>query len=254
MQTWEGTLTSLQFVSLLEGEFFPKWMRTLHSWLTNAGPAGPDFGEVEAWYRGWKSTFPQAAQTHPAVEAHFKRALGMMNAVVQGLDALAFLRQPGMPADVSYKHVVEHRRLEQRAKEQARVSAAAASRAEAEVAERLRAQRRGGGGDTEADEGSISFKEVVESFAETNGIEFVPNVRRGRQDGNQVYSFGRANVYINQNVVFAQGEGPEKRQQWDPISLQALLERVRRKPKPKRAKPPPPPAAPPAAAAAMDLD
>ena len=53
---------------------------------------------------------------------------------------------------------------------------------------------------------------------------------------------------------FAQGEGPEKRQQWDPISLQALLERVRRKPKPKRAKPPPPPAAPPAAAAAMDLD
>ena len=48
-QAWEEMVSELHFVSLLEGEFFPKWMHTLYAWLTNSGDAGPDFGEIEAW-------------------------------------------------------------------------------------------------------------------------------------------------------------------------------------------------------------
>jgi hypothetical protein len=54
----------------------------------------------------------------------------------------------------------------------------------------------------DADE--VSFKELIERFAAMKNVRFVPNDRRERQNGKQVYLFGRVNVYMENRCIFAE--------------------------------------------------
>jgi len=71
---------------------------------------------------------------------------------------------------------------------------------------------------------NVSFREVVESFAEQNGIEFVPKI--GKQiDGKQIFMFANASIYIEHDVVFCNLGGTSS---WSPIALEDLLQIVQR--------------------------
>ena len=65
----------------------------------------------------------------------------------------------------------------------------------------------------------VVFKEVVESFAELNGIAFAPKVGK-THDGVQVWAFGKALLYMDNNVLFVQQ--PESKK-WVPVSLEELV-------------------------------
>lgn len=80
---------------------------------------------------------------------------------------------------------------------------------------------------------SLSFREVVEAFAERNNVEFTP--RHGKfYQGKQLWLFGRVVCYMDNNVMFAMsmataGErkrslaAGEEEKSWMPVDLEELL-------------------------------
>lgn len=85
----------------------------------------------------------------------------------------------------------------------------------------------GGAAGTGGQRTKLTFKDVVEMRAHKAGFDFVPNVRRGRHDGNQVYSFGNLQVFINSGVVFVEQSGAANRGVFQPVSLDELMDRAR---------------------------
>uniref|UniRef100_A0A914KN32 G-patch domain-containing protein n=1 Tax=Meloidogyne incognita TaxID=6306 RepID=A0A914KN32_MELIC len=69
-----------------------------------------------------------------------------------------------------------------------------------------------------------SFKQLVESSAISNGIQFFPQ-RSKFHDGKQVYMFGDFSVYMDGTVLFYYSP---PRRQWLPASLNVLLEMCRK--------------------------
>uniref|UniRef100_A0A1I8B7U2 G-patch domain-containing protein n=1 Tax=Meloidogyne hapla TaxID=6305 RepID=A0A1I8B7U2_MELHA len=70
-----------------------------------------------------------------------------------------------------------------------------------------------------------SFKQLVESSAISNGIQFFPQ-RSKFHDGKQVYMFGDFSVYLDGTLLFYYSP---PRRQWLPASLNQLLEMCRNK-------------------------
>eukprot|EP01111_Echinosteliopsis_oligospora_P010607 TRINITY_DN3349_c0_g1_i2.p2 TRINITY_DN3349_c0_g1~~TRINITY_DN3349_c0_g1_i2.p2 ORF type:complete len:280 (-),score=54.33 TRINITY_DN3349_c0_g1_i2:555-1394(-) len=79
---WHGLVPLHHFVTLLETEFFTKWLNVLHVWLSN----NADYDEVTAWYLGWKNMFGRYDDIvkHDRIRAKFNLALEAMNQVVTG--------------------------------------------------------------------------------------------------------------------------------------------------------------------------
>lgn len=70
-----------------------------------------------------------------------------------------------------------------------------------------------------------TFREVVEEFCLQESIPFVPRTTGAwtHVDGKQVFLFGTIPVYLDSDVVFVH----EGKDQWEPTSLESLLERAR---------------------------
>ena len=79
---------------------------------------------------------------------------------------------------------------------------------------------------------SLSFREVVEAFAERNSVEFTP--RHGKfYQGKQLWLFGGVVCHMDNNVMFAMpmttaGErkrslAGEEEKSWTPVDLEELL-------------------------------
>jgi hypothetical protein len=82
---------------------------------------------------------------------------------------------------------------------------------------------------------SVSFKEVVERFAENSGIEFFAKSGKGPAD-RQLYQFGPCVCYIEHDVLFIHSSTIPKNLQkrkdvynkeWSPIDLEELLSLIK---------------------------
>jgi len=56
VMSWVDMIPHTSFVTLLEKQFFPRWLQVLGTWLS--GPS-PNYYEVTSWYQGWKALFSQ---------------------------------------------------------------------------------------------------------------------------------------------------------------------------------------------------
>jgi len=63
----------------------------------------------------------------------------------------------------------------------------------------------------------LTFKEIIEKLASELGYLFVPTKRTF--DSKVVYSFGKASIYIDKNLLYCQKQG-----KWIPIGIENLLE------------------------------
>ena len=72
---WYSLIPHINFISLLRGEFFDRWLRVLINWLL----LSPDFMEVSEWYSGWKSVFPESLLQDTDIMEPFNKALNLMN-------------------------------------------------------------------------------------------------------------------------------------------------------------------------------
>eukprot|EP00898_Chlorokybus_atmophyticus_P006958 jgi/Chlat1/7263/Chrsp58S06898 len=198
--TWATAVPIHHMVAIFEQSFFPAWHQVLYHWLSNA----PNYDEVVRWYQGWKSLFPVDLQAHERIRAQFTMALDMMNQAVSGVA----LTQPGAIEHVSYLRATEQRRMEaqQAAPPPPRSQPVAPS--------------------TAADAGSyqaaheMSFKELVEHFAQQNDVQFLPKVGRWHE-GLQVYGFGMVSVVLDKVLQVIKAQVGDR---WAPTSLEQLLE------------------------------
>lgn len=196
---WRQLVPDANFLALLLGEFFPKWHRTLLMWLTSRN--GCDYSEVSAWYTGWKSLFPEDLVNNPHIREQFNRALVWMQQSLSDTSSLTMVL--AQLNGITYESVL------QQLQQYTAVAPALGETSRYEEKPRVLAVEDGA---------DLSFREVVERFALDNGVTFLPNTKRGRHDGKQIYLFGSTNVYIDNCVVFALINN-----EWQPISLEVLL-------------------------------
>lgn len=243
---WSPLVPSVHMTSLLIGEFFPQWLTVLHCWLSAVGDDNDaaNLEEVVAWYRGWKSLFPVSLLQDEVFVQQFDAALDVMLARLyddrnsdssdssNGSDVamkqvsqyIEKLRREG-----SYYNVIETRKSVQRA--QARLQAI-----EEEERRQQHAQTAAYDAPRQSHHASMSFKEMVDAFAQQHGVEFGPRIGKFHE-GKQVWQFGKSLCVIDQNVIFMQQQqhkhqqasqqqqqqGPRMSSVWLPVSLEELL-------------------------------
>jgi tuftelin-interacting protein 11 len=90
--SWSTILRPNIFSQLLESQFFPKWLRTLHQWLVHPKAS---FEEIAQWYSFWKGAFPDHVQQMTGVERGFSKGLQLINKALElGPEASARLPPP----------------------------------------------------------------------------------------------------------------------------------------------------------------
>uniref|UniRef100_A0A3Q3M5L4 Tuftelin-interacting protein 11 n=1 Tax=Mastacembelus armatus TaxID=205130 RepID=A0A3Q3M5L4_9TELE len=191
---WEGMLSPSSLVSLLDKNFFTKWLQVLCSWLSNS----PNYEEITKWYLGWKSMFSDVLLAQPLIKEKFNEALDIMNRAVSS--GMGGYMQPGARENIAYLTQTERRKDFQYEAMQERRDA-----------ENVAHRGISAGVPT-------NFKDLIQTKAEENNIVFMPIVAK-RHEGKQLYTFGRIVIYIDRGVVFVQGE-----KTWVPTSLQSLID------------------------------
>ncbi|KAM7535524.1 hypothetical protein Aperf_G00000102748 [Anoplocephala perfoliata] len=99
MEPWNWVMRWLDIIDpaviadLLERFFLPRWLHCLSDWLIQASDArncrspnaGQIFGEIGAWYSGWKSQIPPVLADYLSVKDAFTQALSLMERAMRGL-------------------------------------------------------------------------------------------------------------------------------------------------------------------------
>ncbi|KAG8012068.1 Tuftelin-interacting protein 11 [Nibea albiflora] len=101
---WEGMLSPSSLVSLLDKNFFTKWLQVLCSWLSNS----PNYEEITKWYLGWKSMFSDVLLAQPLIKEKFNEALDIMNRAVSS--GMGGYMQPGARENIAYLTQTERRK------------------------------------------------------------------------------------------------------------------------------------------------
>ncbi|KAG7244006.1 hypothetical protein INR49_006167 [Caranx melampygus] len=178
---WEGMLSPSSLVSLLDKNFFTKWLQVLCSWLSNS----PNYEEITKWYLGWKSMFSDVLLSQPLIKEKFNEALDIMNRAVS--TGMGGYMQPGARENIAYLTQTERRKdFQYEAMQERRDAESVAHRGISAGV-------------------PTNFKDLIQTKAEENNIVFMPLVAK-RHEGKQLYTFGRIVIYIDRGVVFVQGE------------------------------------------------
>ncbi|GMF30664.1 unnamed protein product [Phytophthora lilii] len=192
---WKDHLSNRQFIALLEGEFFPKWLKVLRKWVSGS----PSLIELEKWYFGWKLLFEKnKLATNERLLVHFQGALMLLQAATQSVGVPAESRPPvpelNANAASNYQDALALARDEE-VKE--------APTREEKTSPRSVSR-------------SVSLKDVIENMAISHNLTFMP---KGFHDGQQVYAFGKHQIIIEQGVVFVE----ESKGMFKPVDLGQLL-------------------------------
>lgn len=180
---WHELISTSAMTQMLSKYFFPKWMQTLVIWLNQ----NPNFDQVSRWYSGWKSQFTDEILQQPEINAHFRRALDLMqrscgNILPSNMQIPTPIIEPIVnappPPSLMDMHIAPAPQLE--------------------------------------------FKELVSQKCAERGIIFAPMPGR-REQGKQVYRVGKLFCYIDRTVVML-SDGSFIN--WIPVSIQSLLDRA----------------------------
>lgn len=208
VMAWASAVPMQHMAALLDVGFFPKWHQVLYHWLCS----NPNFDEVTQWYLGWKSLLTPDMLANERIRRQLQVALDMMDQAVEGMPVV----QPGARENVSYLRVTEKRQFE--SQQAAAAAAAAAAYAQQQASMYGGVSRENGAGAAE-----MSLKEVVESFAEQNDVQFLPKVGRSHE-GLQVYGFGSISVCMDNAQQRLHAQTGDR---WTSVSLEQLLEMQR---------------------------
>lgn len=102
---WQALFKTEVMARLLVAEFWPKWLATLHLWLTTEDAS---FEEIGEWVNWWKQPFPaeraelvtvwEALAAHPEIAKQWEKGTIMLNTALDLLDQGAPLSNLPAPA------------------------------------------------------------------------------------------------------------------------------------------------------------
>jgi len=189
---WAEIIRSPIFSQLLETEFFPKWLITLHQWLVHPKVS---FEEVAQWYSSWKVIFPEDVQRMSGVERGFTKGLELMNKALELGPAVSQFPHPDVQA-----------------------MGTPAGPAKARTTARVKASR------TQ----EITFRSIVEDYASGHNLMFFPAGKVDEKTGHALFRVSKSVdgkggllVYIADDAVWAM-DGDQYRA----ISLEEMVLRA----------------------------
>jgi tuftelin-interacting protein 11 len=209
----DGMLSNMEFLSLVEGEVMLPMASKLYEMILNKKL---NASEAATYYSRWR--------TQITTEAHFGGSflkndsyicrifygclLMIKAATDQNFGSLDVL-EPIKREFTNYKVVQARRAKEQRLKEEEEALRGRANDADSSMKTHVSVHGKGG----------ATFREVVEDFANHNGVTFHPKPGpNSSKDGKPIFIFGNSQIYLDSNVVFAY-----KNDEWKPISLSDLM-------------------------------
>jgi len=194
---WQEYFKPDVMARLMVADFFPKWLSTLHLWLTT-----PDanLNEIGQWFNWWKQQLPEKLANHPDVAKEWTKGTEMINNALDLLDQDASLAQLPRPTAGPAKPI---------AKEMAKKLT---SQAPAPPRQQL-----------EAD-----FKDIVEAWCADEDLTMVPLREAHPRNGLPLFRItasatgkGGVIVYLQGDVVWAQRKSDKT--VYDPIGLEEKL-------------------------------
>ena len=195
---WRNSFRKSTFVGLLESEFWNKWLRTLHYWLTSENA---NFGEISQWYQSWQNVFPEDLRNLPGIQKGFAKGLNMMNDALELGDRVRELEMPHTEVIVT----------ESKTKKTSLPTKRAIPQQSTQPAE-------------------ITFKDIVEDFCASHDLLLIPLRRAHDQTGFPLWRItaspsgtGGVFCYFHGDVIFVRrppiGDQPEL---WQPLVLEDL--------------------------------
>jgi len=185
-------------------EFFPKWLNTLHQWLTSEEP---NYAEVGEWYVWWREQIPKELNEMWAVTDMWKKGLTMMNTALdrgeKGKDNIP------LPEAGPTRPILKNK----------------SPAPEQKTAQKSRLEHVGE---------DVTFKDVVESWCEDHNLVLIP-LREAHGNGHPLFRItasatgkGGVLVYLKGDLVHAQKRG--EKNVWEPIELgEGLVDRAERR-------------------------
>ncbi|KAF5383792.1 hypothetical protein D9615_003547 [Tricholomella constricta] len=179
---WAGIIRPSILSQILETEFFPKWLDVLHIWLIHPRVS---FEEVRQWYSYWKDeTLPETIRNTSGVSRGFTRGLQLMNKAIDlGPDAPTQLARPDLRAE----SLAQSTSLRNGAKAMPKMP----PRSSALTHE-------------------ITFRSIVEDFAASHNLLFIPTGRAHELSRMPLFRVGPTAdgkggllVYIQDDAVWA---------------------------------------------------
>jgi tuftelin-interacting protein 11 len=199
---WKALLPTRATAQLLVAEFFPKWLMTLHTWLTSESS---NYEEIGTWYQWWKEQIPNELSEMKAVNEMWQKGLNMISHALElGEDGKDRLPQPAAgPA----RPLVD-------SNAPVPTTASADTNSKAQLKEQ------------------VSFKDIVESWCEDENLLLIPLREAHENTGLPLFRItasatgkGGVIVYFKGDIVWAQKKGD--RTTFTPIEVgNALLERA----------------------------
>lgn len=196
---WQSLFKTDVLARLMVAEFFPKWLSTLHLWLTSEDA---NFEEVGQWFEWWKQQLPEKLRNHPDVAKEWTKGTEMITHALDLLDQDIPLSKLPPPAAGPARPIAQ------------------------EMAKKLDAppikshQRQ--------PQEMADFKDIVESWCAEEDLTLVPLREAHPQSGVPLFRItasatgkGGVIVYFKGEVVWAQRKGD--RTAYDPIGLDDKL-------------------------------
>lgn len=202
---WQPFLKPEIFARLFVAEFFPKWLSTLHLWLTSPEAS---LEEITQWVAWWKEQIPAPIFRQPDVQKEWIKGNAMINSAVDLFEAGEDLSALPPPAAGPARPV---------AKEAARKFEA--QNAAAAAATPVRAP---------AVQEAADFRDTVEAFCMEEDLTLVPLREAHQANGLPLFRItasatgkGGVVVYLKGDVIWAQRKGD--RAVFDAVGLDDAL-------------------------------
>ncbi|KAK4624223.1 G-patch domain-containing protein [Fulvia fulva] len=202
---WQDHFKTEVFARLLAAEFFPKWLATLHMWLTSDEA---NLEEVGQWFTWWKQQIPAKLNAHSDIDAQWEKGTAMINQAMDLLDEGRSLGELAVPAAGPARPIAK----ELTKKMEAQATAAQQKTAPSELVQ--------------------DFKDIVEAWCAEEDLTMVPMREAHPQNGLPLFRItasatgkGGVVVFLKGDIVWAQKKGD--RSVFDPLGLdERLVERA----------------------------
>lgn len=208
---WQEYFKPTVMAQLLLAEFFPKWLSTLHDWLTSEEC---NFAEVGEWYSWWKTQIPVTVSAVKAVGEQWDEGLSLINQALdlseQAKDVAAELPKPNAAPS------------SQAAKGLADITAGTPSRPRTPASVEMETPKKA------TVQEDITFKDMVEEFCAEESLLMIPLREAHDSTGLPLFRItasatgrGGVIVFLKGDIVWAKNK--KDRSKWEPVGLEEAL-------------------------------